>query len=147
MNPVPARHRIMQIIGVGGLLLASSVMSDPVQASPLRDERAATRAGSALVAQAVRGELDAAFNAASTLGRENDASFVTALERQKQSAAQGATTLGAFERISAPEELFFAGCVTRSYLVHYAEGSQRWLLKFRRGNGGWYLSDLSVRNS
>lgn len=147
MHPVPERYRILRIAAVCGVLLASSLMVDPVQASPLRSERAATQAGSALVTQAVHGELDAAFSTASTLGRENDAIFVTALERQKQAAVKGATTLGALERISSPEEFFFAGCVTRSYLVHYAEGSQRWLLKFRRGISGWYLSDLSVRNS
>lgn len=147
MHPVQARYRIVKIAAVGGLLLASSMTTDPAQAAPLRDERAATQAGSALVSQAVHGELDAAFNTASTLGRENDATLATALERQKQAAAQGAETLGALKRISIPEELYFAGCVTRSYLVHYAEGRQRWLLKFRRGNGGWYLSDLAVNNS
>ena len=64
-----------------------------------------------------------------------------------QAAASALERLGAVRSVSTPDDLFFAGCITRSYLVRHAQGTSRWMLKWRRGSDGWYLKDLAVSRS
>jgi hypothetical protein len=129
-------------------LAATWLAAGPVQAAGIRNEHATTAASQALVKQAARGELEAAFASASMLGQAGDGALGLSLERQKQVALQGRADLGALRSVSAPGEQFFAGCVTRSFLVRYAGGTQLWMLKWRRGSeGGWVLKDLAVSGS
>lgn len=141
-RPNPEQRRI----AVTALVLCLAVPG-ATQAAGVRNERAATDASLAVVAQATRGELDTAFADAARLGQERDAALPRVLDRQKQAAAEALGRLGAVRSISTPDELFFAGCVTRSYLVRHAQGTSRWILKWRRGSGGWYLKDLAVSRS
>lgn len=129
------------------LLCLATGAASVSHAAEWRTQRQALMGGQATLERAALQQFDAAFAQAGELGRAGDPALQKRLESQKQLAAESATRLGAVRSLSSPEEQFFAGCITRSYFVRYSEGSQRWLLKFRRGNAGWYLSDLDVRPS
>lgn len=131
-----------------GLMLALFLVTpDVVLAAGVRNERAVINASHDVVAKAAHGELDAAFAEAAKLGQERDAAFPAVLNREKQAAASALERLGAVRSVSTPDDLFFAGCITRSYLVRHAQGTSRWMLKWRRGSDGWYLKDLAVSRS
>ena len=128
-----------------GLSLMSAITSAP--AAEWRSQREALQAGQVAVEQARQQHFDMAFEQAERLVRSDDAATRERLLSQKQNALDAAARLGDVRSLSVPDETFFAGCITRSYLVRHSGGQQRWLLKFRRGHQGWYLSDLDVRAS
>lgn len=103
--------------------------------------------GQKAIEQVSQGHIDAAFIRAQALVRPGDEAAVERLGAQKQVAMESRSRLGIVRGFSTPDEMYFAGCLTRSYFVRYVGGQQRWLLKFRRGAQGWYLTDLDVRAS
>lgn len=127
-----------------GLMLSATV---PVQASELTPGHYAERASRQVLSAVAQNDLDAAFARAGELGRAGDAEAQARFAAQHGAAADARQTLGELRRVSAPQDHFFAGCVTRHYRAVYEGGQQVWRLKFRRGAGGWYLSDLDVRSS
>lgn len=135
------------IQGVVSAVAASLLLMSPAGAAEWRSQRDALAEGQRSVEQAFRGRLDDAFVQAENLARPGDEAARARLRAEKGFAVDSAARLGVARRLSVPEEMFFAGCITRSYLVRYAGGQQRWQLKFRRGAKGWYLSDLDVRAS
>ncbi|GAC1634353.1 MAG: hypothetical protein NVS9B10_30380 [Nevskia sp.] len=113
----------------------------------LPNEEAATAAGQALVETAARGDVGAAFKAADSLRRPDDALLAGALDARRPQIDAQQGRLGALEgrvRLAPPEPSIFSGCMRREYVVHYAGGDQRWLMKFRRSRQGWTLADLEV---
>lgn len=129
-----------------GLALVALVLALPLpsQAAEWRARMAAEQAGLDLVQDAAKQRVDQAFAQAATLARADDAVTQARLVQQKDSMIRSRSALGELRSLSTPDETFFAGCVTRSYLARYEHGAQRWTLKFRRGVAGWYLSDLNV---
>lgn len=109
-----------------------------------RSQSRAEAEGAALVAVAAHRDVDGAFVQASKLARSSDEALRGRLDQQKRNVAAAAQGLGALRSVSTAEEMVFAGCVTHRYLVRYADGNQRWMLKYRRGTEGWYLADLHV---
>lgn len=126
-------------------LIGLSLTSAP--AAEWRSERQALLAGQVAVERVRHQQLDLAFEQAALLVRPDDAATRERLLLQKRTAVDSVARLGPVQSLSVPDEMFFAGCITRSYLVRHEGGQQRWLLKFRRGHQGWYLSDLDVRAS
>lgn len=139
--------RFSALSGIGGLamLMLALLVEVPVRAAEWRSSQTAELAGQALIEEVARGELDRAFEQAAALGRPDDSGLRERLQAHQREVAATVSDLGAVRSVSTPEETFFAGCVTRSYLVRHDEGHQRWLLKFRRGVEGWHLSELNVR--
>jgi hypothetical protein len=124
------------------LFLALSASGLASAATGWRSERDVLRAAQDVAEAAARSDLSAAFERARGLARPDDAVLLRKLEAGTQEPGGAAAA-----RLSSPTETFFAGCVTRSYLLHRAEGSDLLMLKFRRGAGGWYLSDLHLRRA
>ena len=134
----------MRVPVLTAALIAAAVLS-PAQGAGVPNERAAAAASDALVDRAARGESQEALEQAGGLGSSSDAGFATALARQRE--ALETQTHVAPGRVSIPEDHHFAGCLTRRYLVRYADGREWWALKWRRGVGGWYLKDVTVTRS
>lgn len=129
----------------GATLAVALLVAAPAQAAEWRSIHQAELAGQAMIEGVARGQFDQAFEQAAALGRRDDTGLRERLQAQKQEVAAVLPDLGPVRSLSTPEETFFAGCVTRSYLVRHDDGHQRWLLKFRRGAEGWHLSELNVR--
>ncbi len=139
-NPLVKRA----LCGLG--LLAT--LTAPAMASPdgYRPQSIVMRDGETVVTRSIGHDVDGAFARAAELSRREDKLMQSRLETEKHEVSEAAAGLGALRSVAPVEETVFAGCVTRRYLVRYAEGRQRWMLKYRRGVGGWYLADLHVDN-
>lgn len=134
----------------GACMLASGLVFGllawlPANAASLRFENATVAAGNGLIRDAASGSVDTTFSRAAELGRPGDAAFTRVLQDQWKSLAAQRPGLGEVHRVSAVEQSYFGGCLRHEYRVRYAGGDQHWILKWRRGADGWYLSDLAVR--
>lgn len=137
---------ILRPSNIALLLMLGGIAQVSAQPAAFRPQRDALQAGQALVETAARGEIDAAFAQAAELSRPGDSAALARLEAQKRVASQSA--VGSAGALSLPQEMFFAGCITRTYSLRDRTGHrQQWMLKFRRGVAGWYLSDLNLRAS
>lgn len=143
LDPIRLPSKLRQLVATLALVLLASA---PAGAAPLRFENATEAAGTALVNDAVAGNIDAAFQRAAEMGRPGDATFASDLQHQQQALAAEQETLGAVRSVSTIDASHFGGCVRHEYHVRYADGDQYWVLKWRRGAAGWYLADLAVRS-
>lgn len=141
-----AIHRLASF-GLCAMLGISATTPELAASAGYRPQSVAIREGLAVVERAAAHDVDAAFIRAAALSRSDDSGLRARLDAQKQTVTAAVVGLGALRGVAPAEETVFAGCVTHRYLVRYEQGKQRWMLKYRRGVDGWYLSDLHVGNA
>lgn len=115
--------------------------------SGYRSQWAVQDEGAEVVKVAVHHDVAGAFTRAAGLTRPWDENLRSRLTTQQREVETAASALGALRSVAPAQEMVFAGCVTHRYLVRYAEGRQQWMLKYRRGTNGWYLTDLYVESA
>ncbi|MGQ0618747.1 MAG: hypothetical protein ACT4QA_02335 [Panacagrimonas sp.] len=146
-NSGPVRLWPLDSFKLSTALVLGLLTWQPAYAVGLRFENATIAAGGALIRDAASGSVDIAFSRAAELGRPGDAAFTNTLQDQWKSLAALRPSLGEVHGVSAIEESHFGGCLRHEYRVRYTGGDQHWILKWRRGSGGWYLADLAVRGT
>lgn len=147
MTPRPTiRSHSLALFLLAGLI--PGLIALPLAAAP-RDESAMTSAGLALVNIAADGKLDDALAAAVALASPQDSALLAIVDSNRARIAEATAALGAPQ---APAQLLpvdvsiFPGTLVRDYRLRYANGEQRWRLKFRHLSSGWALADLNVRS-
>lgn len=101
--------------------------------------------GRELVSYASHGAVSQAFEAAQELRNPRDKNFKLELERQRETVTGAVALLGGpVGPVHPVEATRFGTCLTYVYRVRFARGEQNWKLKFRRGTGGWHLTDMHV---
>lgn len=125
-----------------GLLLSTPGLS--AAAAPVHEWNT-PEASRALVEQASRGDVKEAFATAQQLRYSRDEPFSKRLDHELEVAQTQFADLGERQgAIIQVGELRIGECVQRDYRVRFANGEQRWTVKFRRSSEGWNLTELHV---
>lgn len=93
-----------------------------------------------------RGEVKEAFDSALDMTNPADNWFPDKMEGEREAVTRDLVQLGApVGPVTQVSELPFGQSVLRQYRVTYANGEQHWAVKFRRGSGGWHITELHSR--
>lgn len=139
-------HNGMQIAAlfIGAMLWLTAYQA---YAGRPRSEEQATAVARALVIEASQGSqesVSAAFQSAQQLRRVDDKLLANTLDQEKAALLRVAAAYGMPKRIQLSDESHLADCITREFRVRYANNEVRWVIKFRPGNGGYYLYGLTI---
>lgn len=103
-------------------------------------------AGRELIERISRGDVSAAFDSALQLVDPRSEWFPDKMQHEREAVARDLALLGApVGPVTQVTELPFGQSVLRDYRVKFANGEQRWSVKFRRGSDGWHLTELHAR--
>lgn len=128
-------------------VIASVMLASPASATVVRAWSTAD-ASKHVIERISRGEVKEGFDSALGMTNPADNWFPDKMQREQEAVTRDLAQLGAPQgAVTQVSELPFGQSILREYRVRYANGEQHWAVKFRRGSGGWHITELHSRTA